>query len=319
LKVIKKNVVKKSIEMFEELAEDKENYKKFYEQFSKNIKLGIHEDSQNRKKLGELLRFQSTKSGDEMTSLKDYVTRMKENQKLIYFVSGESKTQLEESPFIEMCKQKGFEVLFMTDPIDEYAMQQLKDFEDKKFCCLSKEGLKFDETEEEKKAKEEEKAAFEPLVKSIKEILGDKVEKVLLSDRIVSSPCVLVTGEYGWSANMERIMKAQALRDNSTATYMISKKTLEINPKHPIIKALKEKITQDKNDKTARDLVFLLFDTSLLVSGFSLDDPTKYADRINRMIRLGLSLTDEGPAVEEPAPEAADAGGEGTSAMETVD
>jgi len=319
LKVIKKNVVKKAIEMFEELTEDKENYKKFYEQFSKNLKLGIHEDAQNRKKLADLLRFPSTKSGEEMTSLKDYITRMKENQKLIYYITGESKAQLEESPFIETCKQRGLEVLFLTDPIDEYAMQQLKDYEDKKFCCLSKEGLKFEETEEEKKAREEEKAAFENLCKFIKEILGEKVEKVVLSDRIVSSPCVLVTGEYGWSANMERIMKAQALRDSSTASYMMSKKTMEINPKHPIVKALKAKAEQDRNDKTAKDLVFLMFDTSLLVSGFSLEDPAKYAERIHRMIRLGLSLTDEAPAVEEPVPDAAEEGEAGTSAMETVD
>jgi len=318
LKVIKKNIVKKAIEMFEELTEDKENYKKFYEQFSKNLKLGIHEDTQNRKKLADLLRYPSTKSGEEMTSLKDYVTRMKENQKLIYYISGESKAQLEESPFIEACKQRGYEVLLMTDPIDEYAMQQLKDYEDKKFSCLSKEGLKFEDTEDEKKAREEEKAAYEPLCKFIKEILGEKVEKVILSDRIVSSPCVLVTGEYGWSANMERIMKAQALRDSSTASYMMSKKTMEINPKHPIVKALKAKTEGDKNDKTAKDLVYLLFDTSLLVSGFSLEDPSKYAERIHRMIRLGLSLTDEAPVVEEPVPEASE-GGDGTSAMETVD
>merc|ERR1711976_707667 len=233
LKVIKKNLVKRAMEMFSELAENKEDYKKFYEQFSKNIKLGIHEDSQNRKKLADLLRYHSTKSGEEYTSLKDYVTRMKEDQKCIYYITGESVKHLESSPFIEQCKKRGFEVLFMTDPIDEYAMQQLKEYEEKKFVCLSKEGLKFDETDDEKKKKEEEKVAFEGLTKLVKEILGDKIEKVTLSDRIVSSPCVLVTGEYGWSANMERIMKAQALRDNSTASYMVSKKTMEINPQHP--------------------------------------------------------------------------------------
>eukprot|EP00667_Euglena_gracilis_P004385 EG_transcript_4403 len=318
LKVIKKNVVKKCLEMFEELAENADDYKKFYEQFSKNLKLGIHEDSQNRKKLAELLRFPSTKSGEEATSLKDYVTRMKEGQKDIYYITGESKKQLEASPFIESCKKRGYEVLFMTDPIDEYAMQQLKDFEDKKFVCLTKEGVKFEETEEEKKKKEEEKAAYENLTKLIKEILGDKVEKVVLSDRIVNSPCILVTGEYGWSANMERIMKAQALRDASTSSYMVSKKTMEINPQHSIIKELKKKADEDKSDKTVKDLVWLLFDTSLLTSGFSLEDPAGYAERIHRMIKLGLSIddSDDTPVAEE---DMAEDEGAAESKMEEVD
>lgn len=318
LKVIKKNVVKKCLEMFEELSENADDFKKFYEQFAKNIKLGIHEDSQNRKKLAELLRFHSTKSGEEMTSLKDYVTRMKEGQKDIYYITGENKKQLEASPFIESCKKRGYEVLYMTDPIDEYAMQQLKDFEDKKFVCLTKEGVKFEETDDEKKKKEEEKAAYENLTKLIKEILGDKVEKVVLSDRIVNSPCILVTGEYGWSANMERIMKAQALRDASTSSYMVSKKTMELNPQHAIIKELKKKADEDKSDKTVKDLVWLLFDTSLLTSGFSLDDPSGYAERIHRMIKLGLSIddTDDTPVAEEETAED-DAAEE--SKMEEVD
>merc|ERR1711943_127196 len=320
LKVIKKNLVKKCIEMFQEIAENKEDFAKFYEQFGKNLKFGIHEDSQNRAKLAELLRFYSTKSGDEMTSLKDYVTRMQDKQEVIYYLTGESKKALENAPFIEALKKKGKEVLFMTDPIDEYAMQQLKEYDGKKFVCVTKEGLKLDEdlTEEEKKRNED-------LCKVMKDILGDRVEKVVVSTRLADSPCVIVTAEFGWSANMERIMRAQALRDNSMGTYMTSKKTLEINAQHSIVGELRRRSEADKNDKTTRDLVLLL------LSGFSLEDPAAFAGRIHRMISLGLSLPDVTPAKSADAAAAtATAGGDddlppleddqpGQSRMEEVD
>merc|ERR1712137_1488588 len=322
LRVIKKNLVKKCLEMFAEIAEKKDDYKKFYEQFGKCLKLGIHEDSTNRTKVAELLRYQSSKSGDESISLKEYVDRMKDRQNDIYYITGESIAAVSSSPFLEALRKKGLEVLYMVDPIDEYAVQQLKEFDGKKLKSTTKEGLDIDD-EDEKKKLEELKAEFEPLTKLMKEVLGDKVEKVCVSSRMADSPCVLTTSEYGWSANMERIMKAQALRDNSMTSYMVSKKTMEINPKHSIMIELKKKAAADKSDKTVKDLIWLLFDTSLLTSGFNLDEPTQFAGRIHRMIKLGLSIDDDDEGLGDdddlPPLEEVEGAADEASKMEEVD
>ncbi|XP_072283927.1 heat shock protein HSP 90-alpha [Pyxicephalus adspersus] len=324
LKVIRKNLVKKCLELFTELAEDKENYKKFYEQFSKNIKLGIHEDSQNRNKLSELLRYYTSASGDEMVSLKDYCTRMKENQKHIYYITGETKEQVAHSAFVERLRKHGLEVIYMIEPIDEYCVQQLKEFEGKTLVSVTKEGLELPEDEEEKKRQEEKKSKFENLCKIMKDILEKKVEKVVVSNRLVTSPCCIVTSTYGWTANMERIMKAQALRDNSTMGYMAAKKHLEINPDHSIIETLRQKADADKNDKSVKDLVILLFETALLSSGFSLEDPQTHANRIYRMIKLGLGIDEDDATTEDLTPPAAEEmppleGDDDSSRMEEVD
>merc|ERR1719147_340663 len=295
LKVIRKNIVKKVLELVEEIAEDKDNFKKFYEQFGKNLKLGIHEDSTNRKKLAGYLQFWTSASGEEMCSLSDYVSRMKENQKEIYYITGESKEVVASSSFVERLKKRGLEVVYMTEPIDEYVVQQLKEFDGKNLVSVTKEGLELPED-----------------------------EKVVVSSRLVTSPCCIVTSQYGWTANMERIMKAQALRDTSTMGYMAAKKHLEINPDHSIVENLRQRAEADKNDKSVKDLVMLLFETGLLSSGFSLEDPQIHAQRIHRMIKLGLGIDEADGDVEDAAADDMDmppleGDAEDASRMEEVD
>merc|ERR1711994_95535 len=322
LRVINKNLVKKSIEMFREIAENDEDYKKFYEAFSKSLKLGIHEDNKNRNKLSELLRYYTTTSGDSWSSLREYVDRMKETQEVIYYITGESKDAVANSPFLEALKKRDLEVIYMTDPIDEHAVQQLKEYDGKKLVNVTKEGLDLGLSEEEKKTFEEKKASFEGLCKKMKEILGDEVEEVLVGDRMVDSPASLVTTEYGWSANMQRIMKAQVLRDSQMSSFMVGKKKMEVNPDHQIMIELLKKFTANSSDRTVKDLVWLLFETAMLTSGFSLEDPVTFASRIHKLIKLGLSIDeddddeDEEVEAEEALPtleEVAD------NAMEEVD
>merc|ERR1712209_285189 len=236
-----------------------------------------------------------------MGTLTDYVSRMKDGQKDIYFITGESVDIVKNSAFVERVTKRGFEVLYMCEPIDEYCVQQLREYDGKNLVCVTKEGLELPEDEEEKKRYEEAKANFEGLCKVMKEILDKKVEKVVVSNRLVTSPCCIVTSQYGWSANMERIMKAQALRDTSTMGYMAAKKHLEVNPDHAIVRTLKERCDADKNDKSVKDLVHLLYETALLSSGFSLEDPHTHANRIHRMIKLGLGVDEDEEVVTESA------------------
>merc|ERR1719361_202312 len=299
LRVINKNLVKKSIEMFREIAENEEDYKKFYEAFSKSLKLGIHEDNKNRNKLAELLRYSTTTSGDGWSSLREYVDRMKETQEVIYYITGESKVNVENSPFLEALKKRDLEVIYMTDPIDEHAVQQLKEYDGKKLVNVTKEGLDLGLSEDEKKAFEEKKQVFEALCKKMKEILGDRVEEVLIGDRMVDSPASLVTTEYGWSANMQRIMKAQVLRDNQMSSFMVGKKKMEVNPDHAIMIELQKKFAANASDRTVKDLVWLIYETAMLTSGFTLDDPVTFASRIHKLIKLGLSIDEDDEEEDE--------------------
>merc|ERR1711871_99749 len=287
--------------------EKKDPYIEFWEAFGKNIKLGLIEDSSNRTKLSKLLRFKSTvDDGKEWTSLEQYVSRMKDWQKSIYYISGKDMDEVKSSAFLERLRAKGLEVLFLTDPIDEYAIQNLTEFDGKKLQSVTKEGLKFgDEEEIDTKRTELYKEQFKPLTKWMKELYGENVEKITVSNRIEDTPCVFVTSQYGYSANMERIMQSQAFADNKRTQYLVSKKTLEINPRHPIVVELLKRAEEAPEDEGTKDLAWILHDTALLNSGFSVQDAAGFSSRMYRTLKNGLNLDslDLMPEIEVPEDE----------------
>ena len=301
LSQIKNIIVKKSIELMNEIAEDEDKFSKFYEQYDKMIKLGVHEDNKNRDKLVELLRYNSVNNSDKLISLKEYVENMKEDDKCIYYICGDNKESLSRSPLIERIKQKGHDVLYFTDAIDEYMVQNVKEYMDKKLVDVSKEGIKFDE-EEIKKQTEENKG----LIDFIKEQLGSRVTEVKVSDRLASTPCVLTTAEFGWTANMERIMKAQALRNSQMDQFMGARKIMELNPGHLIMRTLKQKVEDETIHRQCKDIVELLYSNAVLNSGFVLENPSEYADKVNKMIEVGFCDVEEDETLEDP-PDLSDA------------
>ncbi|XP_027899809.1 endoplasmin [Xiphophorus couchianus] len=306
LKVIRKKLVRKTLDMIKKIADDQYN-EKFWKEFGTNVKLGVIEDHSNRTRLAKLLRFQTSNSDTVLSSLEQYVERMKEKQDKIYFMAGTSRKEAESSPFVERLLKKGYEVIYLTEPVDEYCIQALPEFDGKRFQNVAKEGVKFEESEKAKEKREALEKEFEPLTTWLKDkALKDKIEKAVLSQRLTNSPCALVASQYGWSGNMERIMKAQAYqtgKDISTNYYASQKKTLEINPKHPLVKQMLNRVNADAEDQTASDLAVVLFETATLRSGYQLADTKAYGDRIERMLRLSMNVALDEQVEEEPEEE----------------
>jgi len=317
LKTIKKKLIRKALDMIRRIAdqdpdefkgtdkdaekkteddEKKGQYAKFWNEFGKSIKLGIVEDADNRIRLAKLLRFESTKSEGKLASLDQYISRMKSNQKNIFYITGASKEQLEKSPFLERLTKKNYEVIFFTDPVDEYLMQYLMDYEDKQFQNVSKEGLKLGKDSKNKDISE----SFKDLTKWWKTILStENVDSVKISNRLDQTPCVVVTSKYGWSANMERIMQSQTLSDANKQAYMRGKRVLEINPRHPIIKELRERLVKDPEDTSLKQTAQLIYQTALMESGFLLPDPQDFASKIYSSVKSSLDISPDSKVDEE--------------------
>ena len=312
LKVMGKKIVRKAIEMIKKLAEeekkeeetvdetseevvekaeDNANYIELWEQFGKSLKIGVIEDSANRNKLARLLRYKTTLSDGKWTSLENYEKRMKEWQKQIYYISGDSVEKLETSIFMDAFKRRGVEVLFFTEPIDEYVAQNLREFNGKTLQDITKEGVEFgDEKERAKKLQKEYETKYEVFTNWLKELLGDKVDKVEISTKLETAPAVLSTSRYGYSATMERIMKSQALQNPEKAKYMKARKIMEINPRHPIISNLRTLVDADPESDVARDFANLLYDSALMNSGFIIEEPNEFATRLYTLMKESLQI-----------------------------
>jgi len=299
LRVIKKKLVRKALDMLKKMTD--EDYAKFYKEFGTNIKLGVMEDHSNRNRLAKLLRWQSSNSDDGPTSLTSYMERMKEKQEHIYFMTGTSRVECERSPFVEKLLKKGYEVLYLVDPIDEYTIQNLPEFEGKKFQNAAKENLNLQESDKAKETMEVLGREFDTLLNGLKDkILSSGIEKAVLSTRLVESPCALVASQYGHSGNMERIMKSQAYAKAGGADSNSQKKILELNPFHPLVKELNTLYKADAESDVAKDLALSLFDTALLRSGYSLKDTTAFSDRMDKLLRRSFNV-DADAKVEIPA------------------
>ncbi|XP_026550795.1 endoplasmin [Notechis scutatus] len=320
LKVIRKKLVRKTLDMIKKIAEEKYN-DTFWKEFGTNIKLGVIEDHSNRTRLAKLLRFQTSHHESNVTSLDEYVERMKEKQDKIYFMAGSSRKEAESSPFVERLLKKGYEVIYLTEPVDEYCIQALPEFDNKRFQNVAKEGVKFDESEKSKETREALEKEYEPLLTWMKDkALKDKIEKAVLSQRLTQSPCALVASQYGWSGNMERIMKAQAYqtgKDIATNYYASQKKIFEINPKHPLIKDMLRRVQENEDDQVVADLAVVLLETATLRSGYLLPDTKEYGERIERMLRLSLNIDPEEKVEDEP--EEPDEAAEGVEPEEEIE
>ena len=306
LKVIKKKLVRKALEMLKKLPN--EEFEKIWKEFGSSLKYGIIEDSNNKTRLAKLLRFSSSHHAEELTSLEGYIERMKSQQEHIYYFAAKNREEAENTPFVERVLKKGYEVLYFIDPIDEYLMQSMPEYEGKKFQDIAKEGLTFsDEGETAKQRLESQQEEFKPLTTWLKDTaLTEQIEKATVSNRLTDSPCVLVAAQWAWSANMERVAAAQAYAQPGADTYRKQKKTLEINPRHPVIRELLRRVQDESVGKSDLELAHLLFDTALLRSGYSLSDSSDFANRIDRMLRANLDIDPDAAVEPEPEPEPED-------------
>ncbi|KAK5968583.1 Glycoprotein 93 [Trichostrongylus colubriformis] len=319
LKVIKKKLVRKVLDMLKKL--EGTQFDDFWKEFSTNIKLGVMEDPSNRIRLAKLLRFASSADKEKLTSLTDYVERMKEKQDKIYYMAGLSRKEVETSPFVERLIAKGYEVLYLTEAVDEYCIQSMPEFDGKKFQNVAKEGVNIDDSVKAKQTHASLEKEFEPLTAWLKETgLKDLIEKAVVSQRLVKSPSALVASSYGWSGNMERIMKSQAYakaKDPSQDFYANQKKTFEINPRHPVVKELLRRVLEDKEDKKAKDTALLLFETATLRSGYALTDQVGFAERIESVLRQSLDVAADAEVEAEPVIEETEEPAEATEEPET--